>query len=725
MKKTLVCLAFISSFSLTNYAQDFTKYVNPFIGTSAEGNTFPGATVPFGMVQLSPENNNYEWIYNAGYKFKDSTIIGFAHTHLSGTGCPDLGDILMLPYTTHIKNSATQYRTLIDKASEKASPGYYCVNLPTEAIKVELTATEHTGIQRYIFKNTGAANILLDLQSGIVWSKKDINNRVLESDIKIINNSTIEGYVKSSTWVEKKLFFVIKFSKPFIKSIVLDSTLHRKFSLSYQMQTGEFIETRVAISSVSIDGAKRNLIESENKSFETVKKEANTKWNSYLSKIIVDGNKDQKINFYTSMYHLFVQPNNIADIDGNYRGADDKIHLSKTKTYYSTLSIWDTYRAAHPLYSILTPKKDGEMVNTMLNHFDETGMLPIWTLWGKDNFCMIGNHAVPIITDAYFKGLLSNEDKKRAYLAIKQSLTKNSWRKYNWDVYNKYGYMPIDSNVNESVSRTLEAITDDWCAAQIAKEIGNQTDYLFFSNRANNYKNLYDKTTRLFRPKTVTGQWLTPFDPLKYSWGMKYDEYTEANAWQYFWHVQHDVNGLISLLGSKNNFKLKLDTLFSKAPDKKNAGLDISGMIGQYVHGNEPSHHIAYLYNYAGAYYKTQELIPKILKEKYQNKPDGLCGNDDCGQMSAWYIFSALGFYPVNPASGVFDIGVPSFKKAAIKVGNKTFTIEAPNLTVDNKYIQKILLNGKPVKNYQITYQNIMQGGVLKFDMGTKKLLLQ
>lgn len=718
IKNKIFYLALIWGCIPTIYAQDFTKYVNPFIGTSAEGNTFPGATVPFGMVQLSPENNNYEWQYNAGYKFKDSTIIGFAHTHLSGTGCPDLGDILMLPYTS--KKNNNPYRTLINKRTEIASPGYYSVTLPNEAIKVELTATQHTGLQRYTFQKKGLSNIFVDLQSGIVWNKKHINTRVLESDIKIVNSTTIQGYVKSSTWVQKKVFFIINFSKPFLKYEVLDSTLHRKFNLSYLTEKEECIEVRVAISTVSIDGAKRNLLEIKNRNFEAIKTQAKTQWNNYLSKIIIEGNTNQKINFYTSMYHLFVQPNNIADIDGYYRGADDKIHLSKTKAYYSTLSIWDTYRAAHPLYTILTPKKDGEMVNSILKHFDETGMLPIWTLWGKDNFCMIGNHAVPIVTDAYFKGLLSKADEKKAYLAIKQTLTKNSWFKYDWDVYNKYGYMPIDTNIRESVSRTLEATTDDWCAAQMAKAMGNQTDYLFFSNRANNYKNLYDKSTRLFRPKTITGEWLSPFNPLQYSAGLKNDEYTEANAWQYFWHVQHDVKGLIELVGGKNNFKLKLDTLFSLSPDKNNAGFDISGMIGQYVHGNEPSHHIAYLYNYANAHFKTQELIPKILKEKYQNKPDGLCGNDDCGQMSAWYIFSSLGFYPVNPASGVFDIGVPSFKKASLKVGSKIFLIEATNLSASNKYIQKITLNGKPITNYQITYKSIMQGGVLKFIMGSK-----
>jgi predicted alpha-1,2-mannosidase len=359
----------------------------------------------------------------------------------------------------------------------------------------------------------------------------------------------------------------------------------------------------------------------------------------------------------------------------------------------------------------------------MLAHFETKKMLPIWTLWGKDNFCMIGNHAVPIIVDAYKKGILKEADKERAYQAIKQSLTINSWQKYNWKIYDQYGYLPADTIFHESVSCTLEATTDDWCAAEMAKSLGYSNDAKFFYNRANFYQNLYDPSTRLFRPKLKSKEWATPFNAFQFSLGNKYDAFTEGNAWQYFWHVQHDIHGLIDLVGGKQNFKLKLDSLFSLPSSKMNAGADISGMIGQYVHGNEPSHHITYLYNYAGFSYKTQELIPQILKSQYQNKPDGLCGNDDCGQMSAWLIFSSLGFYPVNPASGIFDIGVPAFKQATIKLSDKTFSISAPNLSEENKYIQSILLNGKIINNYQITYKEIMDGGILVFNMGKNKNL--
>ncbi|MEO5715471.1 MAG: GH92 family glycosyl hydrolase [Luteolibacter sp.] len=697
---------------------DLTRYVNPFVGTSGTGHTFPGATTPMGMVQLSPETNNFGWEYSSGYHFNDSTLIGFAHTHLSGTGWMDLGDVLMLPYSGDPERS--EYRAVMDKKSEKAEPGYYAVALPEEGIRVELSATEHCGVHRYTFLKGGQSNILLDIQSGLVAEQKLLGTHVLESQVTRENGRTISGYARSKQWVEKKLFFVIELSKPAGKSQFLDGATERRLSLSFDTTAGEVIEARVAISTVSVEGAKRNLNECGNVEFEKVRTAARQKWNDCLSKVAIEGDEEQKFNFYTSMYHLFVQPNNIADVDGRYRGPDDKIHQSATKSYFSTLSIWDTYRAAHPLYTILAPEKDGEIVDSMLAHFDATGMLPIWTLWGQDNFCMIGNHAVTIVADAYFKGILSKDKAEKAYAAIKQSLTKNSWEKYDWSIYDQYGYLPADLVKTESVSRTLESTTDDWCAARMAKALGKDDDYLFFSKRAGFYKNLYDPSSGLMRPKNSDGSWLEPFDPLEFSTGGgKVGHYTEGNAWQYSWHVQHDINGLIGLAGGKSQFRSKLDTLFSMESTVRGEGsvADISGMIGQYVHGNEPSHHVAYLYNYADTPWKTQELIPQILKSQYRNAPDGLCGNDDCGQMSAWYIFSTLGFYPVNPASGVFDIGVPSFASASIKLNGKSFDIKAHGLSPTNKYIKSVKLNGKPLAGYQISYAEIMQGGLLEFEM--------
>lgn len=697
---------------------DYTRYVNPFVGTSGTGHTFPGATLPMGMVQLSPETNNFGWEYSSGYQFNDTTLIGFAHTHLSGTGWMDLGDVLMLPYSGDAER--TRFRTAMDKKSEKATPGYYAVTLPDENVHVELAATEHCGLHRYTFAKGGASNVLIDLQSGLVGEENRLETHVLESKVDLENPKTISGYVYSKHWVDQKLFFVIGLNKPIKHSRFLDGDTRRKLSLSFETTDGEVIEARVAISTVSVEGAKKNFQECEGLSFEQARTDARMKWNEYLSKVVVEGDDEQKFNFYTSMYHLFVQPNNIADVDGSYRGADGEIAKSPTKSYFSTLSIWDTYRAAHPLYTILIPEKNAEIVGSMLGHFDATGMLPVWTVWGQDNFCMIGNHAVPIVVDAWFKGLLPKDMAERVYTAIKQSLTKTSWEKYDWSIYDKYGYLPADLVKSESVSRTLESTTDDWCAARMAKSLGKNDDYLFFSKRAGFYKNLYDPSTRQMRPKNSDGTWLSPFDPLEYSTGGAIlGQYTEGNAWQYYWHVQHDIEGLIKLTGGKSEFKSKLDTLFSMESKVVGEGkhADISGMIGQYVHGNEPSHHVAYLYNHADAPFKTQDLIPQILKSQYKNLPDGLCGNDDCGQMSAWYVFSSLGFYPVNPASGVFDIGVPSFPFASIKLKGKSFDIRAHNLSPVNKYIRSAKLNGKALAAYQLTYTEIMQGGLLEFEM--------
>ena len=708
---TLPCLAETQA--------DPARYVNPFIGTSGAGHTFPGATVPLGMIQLSPETSNFGWEYCSGYQYDDSTILGFAHTHLSGTGWMDLGDVLMLPYSGDPVRA--EYRTPLDKKSETASPGYYSVTLPAEGVKAELTATQHTGVQRYTFDKGGPSNILIDLQSGLVGEEKLLKTHVLDSQVNIENNTTLSGSVHSKHWVEQKLFFVIETSKPFETPRFLDEPAKRRLTLAFTTTKGEAIEARVALSTVSVEGAKRNLLESGKPAFDEAKAAARGKWNSYLSKIAIEGDTEQKTNFYTAMYHLFVQPNNIADADGQYRGPDDKIHQSSAKAYFSTLSLWDTYRAAHPLYTILVPDKDGEMVSSMLDHFDATGMLPIWTVWGQENFCMIGNHAVPIITDAYFKGILKKDQAEKAFAAIKQSLTTNCWPKYDWNLYDKHGYLPADLVKAESVSRTLESTTDDWCAAKMAKSLGKEADSAFFSKRADFYKNLYDSSTQMMRGRNSDGSWLTPFDPLEFSpgGGGIRGAYTEGNAWQYFWHVQHDIAGLMDLVGGKAPFGKKLDTLFSMESTVRGEGSlsDISGMIGQYVHGNEPSHHVAYLYNYADAPWRTQELIPEILKSQYRNAPDGLCGNDDCGQMSAWYVFSTLGFYPVNPASGVFDLGVPSFRSAAIQLNGKSFTIKAPNLSAANRYIKSANLNGEPLAAYQITYDDIMKGGLLEFEM--------
>ena len=701
------------------FSQNLTQYVNPFIGTAKTGHTFPGATTPFGFIQLSPETNNIGWDYCSGYHYEDSTLIGFAHTHLSGTGWMDLGDVLMLPYSgTKIRS---EYRTSMDKRTEIAHPGYYSVLLPDEGVKVELTATQRTGIQRYTFSNRGSSYVFIDLQSGLVGGKDKLKTHVIQSKVKIENNTRVSGYVETQQWVKQQLYFVIEFNKPFTKSEFLDGDLQRKICIEFA--NDKVVEVRVAVSSVDEEGAKLNLNEATTKTFEQVRTEADKLWNKVFSKIRIEGSDNQKINFYTSMYHLYIQPNNMADADGRYRGADNKVATSTSKAYYSTFSIWDTYRAAHPLYSILSPKADGDMAMSMLQHFDAAGFLPIWTVWGQENLCMIGNHAVPVVVDAYLKGLIPKNEGERVYNAVKQSLTVKSWYKYDWQLYDKYGYFPADINSWESVSRTLEATTDDWCAARLAKVLGKTADVKFFEKRAGYYKNLYDTSTNFLRGRNSDGSWLSPFNPIEVTpdgSGFK-GVYTEANAWQYFWHVQHDIPGLIAISGGKKRFEDKLDSLFTMSSNFVTVAKahDISGMIGQYVHGNEPSHHVAYLYNYTGAPWKTQAIIPQILKSQYQNRPEGLCGNDDCGQMSAWYVFSILGFYPVNPASGEYNIAAPQVRKAIIKFDNgKNFKVISSNYSITNIYIQSVKLNGKLLKTPFIKHKDLINGGKLEFKMG-------
>ncbi len=705
------------------YAQTYGKYVNPFIGTSATGHTFPGATVPFGLVQLSPETGNFGWNYCSGYRYEDTVITGFAHTHLSGTGGVDLGDVLFFPFQG---KDPERYVSGYSHGTERASPGYYEVVLKDHNIKVQLTASSHTGFHRYTFNKAGKSHILIDMQSGLVEDAEQLKEHVSEGSISINNKTSISGYAYTSQWVEKKVFFTARFSKAFTGSHFIDGENHRRLIVDFDTRPGETIEAKVAISTVSIDGARKNLaVETANKPFAQVKAEAARIWESYFSKLKAEGAAEQKIAFYTSVYHALIQPNNIADVDGKYRGADGEVHQSADKVYYSTLSLWDTYRAAHPLYTLICPDKDGQMVETMLQHFNITKLLPVWTLFSKESYAMIGNHAIPVIVDASLKGI-KGFDKEKAFEAIKATLTTNKNPKYDWDLYMKYGYLPSDSVKREAVSRTLEAAYDDWCAAQLAKALNKTADYNYFNKRATFYKNLFDKTTNLMRGKLASGHWVQPFANLDSGQLAVGGDYTEGNAWQYTWHVQQDIPGLIQLMGGRKPFLAKLDSLFSMDSKVfgKGSTLDVTGLIGQYAHGNEPNHHIAYLYTLAGDAAKTQRLVRQISDQFYQNKPDGLSGNDDCGQMSAWYIFTAMGFYPVNPADGRYVFGAPQLSKISLAVAvGKSFIIEAKNLSVANKYVQSITINGKPyLKNY-ISHADILKGGKLVFVMGDKAAL--
>lgn len=700
--------------------EDYSLYVNPLIGNADNGHTFPGACAPFGLIQVSPESGTGSWRYCSGFNYDDDFIDGFTQTHLNGTGLPDLGDVLMLPYCDKLPDSL--YRSRYNKETQKASAGYYSVDLTDAHVGVELTATSRTAFHKYLFKD-GTPRILLDLQRGLVNDMERLHTHVLNANISMPDDYTIIGNNEVTEWVQRQYFYVIKFDKPYKVEEELpiqEGEKAKRLILSFDGDGETVVQAKVAISSVSIEGALASL-EKENPdwNFESVRQATVNQWNELLSRAQVSGTEVEKINFYTSMYHLFIQPNNIADLDGKYRGADDKVYTSPTGAYYSTFSLWDTYRAAHPLYTILAPERVDGMVQSMIAHYKVKGALPIWTLWGKENYCMIGNHSIPVIVDAYLKGFrgFNVED---AYEAIKGSSVVSHLNS-DWETYNKYGYYPFDIINVESISRTLESGYDDYCVSQMAKALGKMDDYEYFKKRSEFYKNLFDPQTKLMRGKDSNGKWRTPFNPLLLSHASTSGgDYTEGNAWQYTWHVQHDVPGLIDLMGGKEIFADRIDSLFLMDDCIEGEGFvsDVTGLIGQYAHGNEPSHHVAYLYSYADRKDKTQACIRDIFDRFYLPKPDGLCGNDDCGQMSAWYLFSAMGFYPVNPAGGEYILGAPQIAKVVLTLpDNKTFLIEAKGLSKENKYVKSVTLNGEAVEGLSIHHNDIMKGGTLVFTM--------
>lgn len=708
---------------------DYTQFVNPFIGTGGVGHTFPGATTPFGFIQLSPRTGNREWDYVAGYQYNDSILYGFSHNHLSGGGGVGLGDVLILPYSN---NSIYQNGgVLFSKDEEFASPGYYSVKLLKDDILVELSATGRTGIHKYTFNKKGTYHISVDINEIIEgwWYEKSIS-QVDKATINIEDNKTLTGYLKTKLRGYRESYFALQLSKPFESATYSDST-KRKLILNYSLSNNDSVEVRISISTVSVESAKNNLlVEANNKTFSEIKGESKNNWNKHLAKVQITGSEKKKEIFYTALYHLIIQPNNIADVDGLYRGGDREIHISPTKKMYSTFAFWDTFRAAHPLYTILYPEETGEFVASLVRYYEETGNLPVWGYWGGDSYTMIGNHSVPVIVDAYLKGI-TGFNKDKAYEAIKETLTKDHWKNkeeaagrqwssLSWSVYDHYGFHPSDIIFGESVSRTLEDAFDAWCASLMADTLGKNEDYELFNRRAGFYKNIFDSGTLFMRGRNSDSSWVEPFDPFLISHVQSSGgDYTEGNAWHWIWSVQHDIDGLIQLFGSKELFAKKLDTLFSLPPVIIGEGStdDISGLIGQYVHGNEPSHHVAYLYNYADQPHRTQELINRIKTELYDNKPDGLAGNDDFGQMSAWYIFSTLGFYPVNPASGIYDIGIPSVEYASVNLNGKAFNIRVKNFSPENRYVSSVTLNGKPIDNYKISHKEIMEGGELVFEL--------
>jgi predicted alpha-1,2-mannosidase len=732
-------------------------YVDPIIGTQEMGHTFPGATVPFGMVQLSPETDTVQYEKNgkynsdvyrycAGYQYTDKTIVGFAHTHLSGTGHSDLGDFLIMPTVGSLKlNPGTAdkprsgYRSAFSHQTEVARPGYYKVKLDDYNVTAELTTTTRTGFHKYTFPETTDAHIILDLN----YSIYNYDGKILWSYARVENDTLVTGYRITRGWARTRyIYFAMVFSKPIKKygfknnEKLVYNGFWRKFNqnenfpemagknihawFDFDTRENEAIMVKLAISSVSTEGALKNLTsEIPHWDFDKTRAEASAKWEKELSAIQVTAPENQMKSFYTSLYHTFLNPITYNDVDGQYRGLDNNIHQAGHFTNYTVFSLWDTYRALHPLFTILQPARAGDMVESMLNHYDQSvhKLLPVWSHFSNENWCMIGYHAVPVIVDAYMKGIRTfNSDK--AFEAVVATSTHKNYDGIGAYMY--YGYAPYDL-VPNSASLTLEYGYDDWTIAKFAQALGKKEEAKTYMKRALSYRNVFDKQVGFIRAKDSKGNWKTPFDPLKTTG----EGYIEGNAWNYTFYEPQDVAGYIDLAGGTKPFIRRLDSLFTMHLSdeffKESEDIDRVGIIGGYVQGNEPSHHIPYLYNWAGAPWKTQEKIHLIVRSKYLPTPDGLCGNDDCGQMSAWYIFSSLGFYPVCPGTNQYVIGSPCLSEASIHLeNNKTFTIKAPNLSEKNIYIQSVTLNGRRWNKTYITHEDLVKGGELIFEMGNK-----
>jgi len=689
-------------------------FINPFIGTGGHGHTYPGVSLPFGMVRLSPDTRLEGWDGCSGYHYSDSIIYGFTHTHLSGTGCSDYGDILFMPTNGDLKWKNSDYASEFSHKNEIAKAGYYSVLLQKYDIKAELTATLRSGFHRYIFNENKQSNIIVDLKH---------RDKVIDSYLKIVNSNEIEGYRRSEAWAaDQQVFFVAKFSKNFKKHEIAlnDSSFGAikevkgnglKAYFTFAIDDNDTLLVKVGISAVSIKNARNNLNkEIQDWDFDKIVKQAESSWNTELSKIEVEGGTEkQKTIFYTSLYHAFLSPNIYSDINGDYRGRDFKIH-NDNFDFYTVFSLWDTYRATHPLFTITQQKRTIDFIKTFIKQYEQGGLLPVWELSSNETGCMIGYHAVPVIVDAYIKGI-RGFDVEKAYTAIKASAEQD---KLGLNSYKKYGIIYANQE-GESVSKLLEYAYDDWCIAQMAKALNKTDDYKYYIERAQSYKNLLDPSTGFIRAR-MQNFWFSPFDPSEVNFN-----YTEANAWQYSFYVPQDIENFMNYHGGKEKFSDKIDCLFnasSKTTGREQA--DITGLIGQYAHGNEPSHHIAYLYNFAGKPWKTQQMVSKICKEMYTDKPDGLCGNEDCGQMSAWYVMSVLGFYPVTPGTDYYVIGTPMFKKITLNLENgKKFVIKANNISDKNFYIKSAKLNGRDYKKSYISHSEIIKGGELTFEMSS------
>lgn len=722
----LLCLLVACTSQQELLKEDYSAYVDPFIGTDFTGNTYPGAQAPFGMVQLSPDNGLPGWNRISGYFYPDSTIAGFSHTHLSGTGAGDLYDISFMPVTLPYKEAENPlgiYSKFSHK-DETASAGYYKVLLRDYNIKVELTATERCGIQRYTFPESDAA-IFLNLKKAMNWDATS------DSYIEIVDSVTIQGYRFSEGWARnQRVYFRTRFSKVF-NQIKIDTTTivkdNKRIGTAYvarfdfKTKKEEQILVSTAISSVSMEGAAKNLqTEVPENDFDKYLNITRSKWNKQLSKVEIKTNypKDRTI-FYTALYHSMLAPTMYSDVDGGYYGPDKKVHHSGGWTNYTTFSLWDTYRAAHPLFTYTAPERVNDMIKSFIAFYQQNGRLPVWNLYGSETDMMIGYHAVPVIVDAYLKDI-GDFDKEEALKACMVTSNYDAYRGIG--AYKKIGYVPYDikdeyNADNWSLSKTLEYVFDDYCIAKMADKMGKRRIADEYYKRSENYKNLYNPMTSFMQPRDSKGIFIKDFNPDKYT-----PHITESNAWQYFWSVQHDIKGLINLVGGKIRFAQKLDSMFTyHSNNKDELPIFSTGMIGQYAHGNEPSHHVIYLFNAVDQPYKTQKYIAEVMNKLYDDTPGGICGNEDCGQMSAWYVFSAMGFYPVNPVSGQYEIGTPLFPEVKLHLENgKTFTVLAPAVSKENIYIQSVKIDKKNYNRSYITHQQIMSGSTVEFEMGNK-----
>lgn len=681
-------------------------YVNPFIGTGGHGHTYPGATLPFGMIQLSPDTRLEGWDGCSGYHYTDSLIYGFSHTHLSGTGVSDYGDLLLMPHSDQQTPSLeyTLFHSQFDKKTEKASPGYYEVTLADDNIQVALASTLRCGIHRYEFDDNAPQKVMLDLQH---------RDQLLEANLEVVDNKTIRGMRRSNAWAtDQHFYFYLQFSKPFTEKTILKNDDNRNMHAQFSFDNSSTeLMIKVGISAVSMEGAQKNLtVEIPDWDFAAVKRKAEKSWNEELNKVLVEGGtEDQKTIFYTALYHSFIAPNLFMDIDGQYRGTDGQVHHSDKFDNYTIFSLWDTFRGTHPLYTILQRKRTLDFIKTFLAQYQNGGQLPVWELAGNYTGCMIGYHSVSVIADAYAKGI-QDFDTQLALEAMQHSAMKDH---LGLSYYKKNGFMACDEEA-ESVSKTLEYAYDDWCIAQFAKAIQNDSVYQTYIQRAQAYKNLYDPSTSFLRGR-IHGGWFSPFDPAEVNFN-----YTEANGWQYTLFAPQDIQGLIQIMGGAAEFEKMLDGMFDAPSDIAGRHqVDITGLIGQYAHGNEPSHHVAYLYNYIHKPWKTQQRVRQIMEELYQNAPDGLSGNEDCGQMSSWYNLSAMGFYSVTPGTDYYTLGTPIFNKITLNLENgKTFTIKANNLSSNNIYIQSARLNGADYNQTYLKHNAILEGGELTLEMG-------